>query len=183
MSTTIVSWEWAGGARPIVSREHGGRRLEQRRARAFVEQELFERARCRREVVRRDVQRGIPAAFTGDWCIEQDGRNAGAERLERREAKPFVLRQKPEGVCVRVQLAKGRVRDVRVPSNVTLDAFRHDGLARVFMRVRAIVAGNLETRLRMAAGDRRKCADQVGDMAPCEQGANVEDAGRTPIHG
>ncbi len=60
-------------------------------------------ARDRREVVDRDVERRVAAALARHRRVEQHRRHAGRQRLERRQAEPFVLRQKRKGARVGVQ--------------------------------------------------------------------------------
>src|SRR5438105_4548753 len=81
-------------ARPTVPREDGCRRRENTRTRFRVEQRALESAGCRREIALRDIDGGIAAGFTRHGRVEHHWRNAGCERLDRRQAEPLVLRQK-----------------------------------------------------------------------------------------
>jgi len=87
-----------GGNVPVVASEHLVSMAEHVLPGGFVRQQIFERRRdvgigcgwC-------DVARGRAARLSRNGGIQDERRHAIGERLERRQAKPFVFGQEGEG--------------------------------------------------------------------------------------
>src|SRR5690349_18367309 len=82
-----------GRSRPTVFGQGMRCGLQYPGAQGLVEQRLFERATRGGNVARRDVECGRTTAFARHLGIEDDGRQAGGKRLERRQTQTFVLGQ------------------------------------------------------------------------------------------
>ena len=115
------------------------------------------------------------ADLARDGRIEQQHREARRHRLERREAKAFVLGEKGEGARAGVQRVKLLVCDVRAQLDAIVKACRASRAGKVDVRRSPVLADDLEPRVRVRTRETRESLDQLRDVTTIEDGAYKEN--------
>ena len=103
-----------------------------------------------------DVERRRAVDLARHRGVEHDDRDAGAERLERREAEAFVFGQKHERARAAVERRELRFRQIGAQGDPVASAARRDERINVDAGDRAVVADDLQARIRDRAGQTRE---------------------------
>ena len=147
-----------------------------RRCAAVLVEQQPDQGRCGScDVILGDVQRGVAADFARDFSVEQYRRHSGGERLERRMPKPFVFREQRERPCSSIQCAQLGVGHIRPNGYLRCNACRRGDRREILVRMRPIVADELEASVWMALRNRGESSDEIRDVTTIEDRADEQD--------
>ena len=172
---TRTSQDTLGAAAPRVAGERCLARVQDPRPLGVVGEDTPQRRFDQSRVSTLHVQGRRAVDLARDGRVEHDDRHAGAQRFERRQAEAFVVGQEHERARAGVQRGQLRVRHVsRGPRSGRRRRTPRRALD-VETGNRAVVADDLEARVGHVSRQTREAVDELGDMAPIEEGADEQD--------